>query len=134
MGARPPSRVTGWYPPAALSDLVPRMRPTPTDQPQGLSTLLVAAMAFGAAGFGFGSYFYFVPFQRKAAQLDRAQKELRARSEPRPRMDVRAEDAATRTQNTMKSLKAAVDEKLSAAGATVTLGPARMVISFPEDK
>jgi len=110
------------------------MRPTPSDQPQGLSTLLVAALAFGAAGFGFGSYFYFVPFQRKAAQLDRVQKELRARSEPRPRMDVRSEDAATRARNAMKSFKTEVEARLATAGATVILGPTRMIVRFPEER
>jgi flagellar motor protein MotB len=102
---------------------------------EGMSTLALVALAFGAAGFGFGTYFYLVPFQRKAAQLDRAQKELRARGETsRPRVDVRSEDPAARRQADMKALQARIQEKLAAAYPSVTVAPARMVVRFPEEK
>jgi hypothetical protein len=97
--------------------------------------LLVAALAFGAAGFGFGAYFYLVPFQRKATQLDRAQKELKARAEGlRGRVDVKSEDPAVRLQAQMASLKTEIEEKLAAAYPTVAVAPARMVVRFPEEK
>jgi flagellar motor protein MotB len=102
---------------------------------EGMSTLVVAALAFGAAGFGFGAYFYLVPFHRKAAQLDRAQKELRARADsPRPRVDVLSEDPAASRQTEMKSLQARIEEKLAAAYPRVTVAPTRMVVRFPEEK
>jgi flagellar motor protein MotB len=113
-----------------------RPRPAARQPIEGLSTVLVAALAFGAAGFGFGAYFYLVPFQRKAAQLDRAQKELRSRSEGngRSRVDVRGEDPAVRRQANMKSLQAQIEEKLADATPTCTLGPTSMVVRFSEDK
>jgi hypothetical protein len=101
---------------------------------QGASLALVLALAFGAAGFGFGAFFYLVPFHRKAAQLTQAQKELRARAEVRPRMDVQGQDAAERLQSAMKSLQSQVEEKVGSAGAVVTLGPTRMLVRFPEEK
>jgi len=102
---------------------------------EGMSTLALVALAFGAAGFGFGTYFYLVPFQRKAAQLDRAQKELRARGESsRPRVDVRSEDPTARREADMKALQARIEEKLAAAYPSVTVAHARMVVRFPEEK
>ena len=111
-------------------------RPPPSAAgPHGLSTALVAALAFGAAGFGFGAYFYLVPFQRKAAQLDRVQKELRARTEPaRRRVALESEDPAARLQARMKSLGTQIEEKLSSATPTVTPGAGRLVVRFPEEK
>jgi hypothetical protein len=111
-------------------------RPFPSAQPQGLSTVLLAALAVGAAGFGFGSFFYAVPYRRTVAQLDKVQKELRSRPEPSARrhVDVEAEDVAARHQAEMKALKATIDEKLPAAGATVNIGTHRMLVSLPEDK
>jgi flagellar motor protein MotB len=102
---------------------------------EGVPTLVVAALAFGAAGFGFGAYFYLVPFQRKAAQLERAQKDLHARSEAsRPRVDLLSEDPAARRQAEMKALQARIEEKLAAAYPAVTVTPTRMVVRFPEEK
>jgi flagellar motor protein MotB len=103
--------------------------------PEGLSTLLVAALAFGAAGFGFGAYFYLVPFQGKAAQLDRAQKELRARAEPlRPRVDAMADDPAGRLQWQMKSLQTQIETQLSVSTPTVTVGASRLLVRLPEER
>src|SRR4051812_10174480 len=102
---------------------------------EGPSIALVAALAFGAAGFGFGAYFYLVPFQRRAAQLARAQKELRAHGESaRPRMDFKGEDPAARLQIEMKSLQARIEDKLAAAYPTVTLSATRLLVRFPEEK
>jgi hypothetical protein len=114
---------------------MPRLPRQSRPAAEGVSTVLAAALAFGAAGFGFGAYFYLVPFHRKAAQLDRAQKELRARESPgRPRMDVKGEDPAVRVQAAMKSLQAEIEEKLAAATPSVTVAPQRMVVRFPEEK
>jgi hypothetical protein len=97
---------------------------------------MVAALAIGAAGFGFGSFFYIVPYRRTTALLDKAQKELRARPEPsaRRRVDVEHEDTAARIRAEMQALKTAVEAQLAAAGATVTVGSTRMIVRFPEDK
>jgi hypothetical protein len=116
----------------------PIRRPAASRDPredQAVSTALAVALAIGAAGFGFGAYFYAVPFKRKAAQLEHAQKELRARAEPpRPRMDVQGEDAATRLQSMMKSLQTEIEGKLGSVSPAITLGPIRMLVRFPEEK
>jgi flagellar motor protein MotB len=116
----------------------PNRRPTVPapilDQPGGLPLLMVAALAVGAAGFGFGAYFYAVPFHRKAAQLERAQKELAARPLARRRVDVQGEDVAARTAAQLKALEAQVRQQLDAAGATVTVGANRLVVRFTDEK
>src|SRR5207247_5089130 len=136
--ARPPRRVTGWFPRVALSDLVPPM-PSPRRfeisgvDARGLSTLLMAVLAFGAAGFGFGAYFYLVPYHRKSAQLDRLTKEARARSEAsRPRMELLRDDADARLQAQLQSLQGPIEARLAGAGATVTVGRHRLLVRFPE--
>jgi hypothetical protein len=107
-----------------------------TSDPQGLSTLALVALAVGAAGFGFGAYFYAVPYHRKAAQLEQVSRELRTRTEAasRHRMDVQGEDVAARILAEMKALQAQIDQRLGSAGASVTLGPRRMLLRFPEEK
>jgi hypothetical protein len=110
-------------------------RPPSARAADGVSTAVVAALAFGAAGFGFGAYFYLVPFQRKAVQLELAQRELRARGDsPRSRVGVQSEDPAVRVQANMKSLQGQIEEKLAAAYPAVTLSPTRLVVRFPEEK
>jgi flagellar motor protein MotB len=95
----------------------------------------VAALAFGAAGFGFGAYFYLVPFQRKAAQLDRVQKELRARTEkPRLCVSLESENITAHLEARVKSLGAQIQYQLSTATPTVTPGGTRLVVRFPEEK
>jgi hypothetical protein len=110
----------------------PPPRPASASPP---SPLLIAALAFGAMGFGFGAYFYLVPFHRKAAQLESVSKELRARTEAaRRRMDVQGEDAAARELATMRALQTQIDQSLATAGASVSIDKHRMVVQFPEDK
>ena len=105
--------------------------------PGTLSALMVAVLAFGAAGFGFGAYFYLVPYHRKAALVERLSRELRARgAEPRlpAPPPVAADPAAARAQGAMKALEAEIGQRLASAGVTVTVGPQRLVVRLPEDK
>jgi hypothetical protein len=112
-------------------------RPTasvPIDGP-GISLLAMAALAVGAAGFGFGAFFYLVPYHRKAAQLDRANKELATRPPAnRSHVDVQAQDAAARTQGQLKALQVRVADQLGAAAPAITIGPHRMLVRFSEEK
>jgi flagellar motor protein MotB len=112
-----------------------RRPPRQAARPAETSLALVAALAFGAAGFGFGTYFYAVPFHRNAAQLDRAQKELRARGDgAHPRVDLQSEDPAAHVVAQMKALQTQIEEKLAAAYPAVTLTATRMLVRFPEEK
>lgn len=108
--------------------------PPPAADPRGVSTLAVLALAFGAAGFGFGAYFYLVPYQNRSVQVIRLTRELQQASArpvaPRSPADQQAEQARAQ----MKALQADVEEKLGPAGATVTAGPHRLQVRFPEDR
>jgi flagellar motor protein MotB len=93
----------------------------------------VLALAFGAAGFGFGTYFYLVPFQRKAAEVKRLSGELQAaRQAPARRSPVEEREAQARQQ--LAAVQAEVERKLGPAGVVVTPGPHRLRIRFPEDR
>lgn len=101
--------------------------------PASLAT--VAALAFGAAGFGFGAFFYLVPFHRKAAQVERLTKELAQRPPANHRrVDLEAQNAAARAQAQMKALETKISEQLASAAPGITVGPQRMLVRFPDEK
>jgi flagellar motor protein MotB len=100
----------------------------------GVSLLAAAALAFGAAGLGFGAFFYLVPYHRKIAQLDRLGKELAARPANRPHVDVQGQDAGARAQSQMKALQTKIADQLAGAAPTVTPGAHRMLVRFSEEK
>jgi len=106
------------------------MRSTPPQTP----ALLVAALAFGAAGFGFGAYFYLVPYQRKVAQVDRLTRDVRtAQTQSRARFE-KLDSGGSELRSQLAALQAQIDQRLAGSGVIVTLGSHRMRLRFPEDK
>ena len=102
---------------------------------KGLSVLMVAALAVGAAGFGFGTFFYLVPYQRKSAQVERLSKEVQAArtAAATPRKSP-TEERNERIAADLAALRADIDRQLAAASPVVTLGTNRLRISFSEER
>ena len=115
-------------------------------QSQGLlPVLLLTALAVAAAAIGFGAYLYTVPYQRLLAQSRRAPPAAAAPAAasttaatadpaaPAAAPGRAADPAETRWMTEMTALKAELEQRLAASGVKVTLGPHRMLVSFPED-
>jgi flagellar motor protein MotB len=108
--------------------------PPPADLP-GFSVAAVLALSLGAAGFGFGAFFYLVPFQRKSAEVTRLTKDLqRASAQPVATRPSPVEEREEATQAQLKALEGEVRQRLGPLGVTTTIEPHRLRIRFAEER
>lgn len=120
-----------------MQSQIPQRRTTvssPAIEARSPSPLALVAVAFGAAGFAFGAYFYIVPFQRKSAQVERLTRELAARPSARTgKVDLQSQDAAAREQSEMKVLQEQIGRELASVSPTITIGAHRMRVRLGDD-